>query len=75
MATETTQPALLLKGAYQHPGGATPSRTVMVVVNGSVVFMPLADVDAPLKFTLEQWDEIAAFVGDQIWRAQRNREP
>lgn len=61
---KTTQPALLLKDAYKAREAA--SKTVLVSANGSVTFMPLHGVDAPIQLTVEQWNELVEFVDNAL---------
>lgn len=58
----TTQQALLVRGAVL--GDAEPhiSRTAIVTVNGHVTIVPVANPATGVQFTFEQWKAIVEFV-------------
>ena len=71
---QDTQTALLLKGAVQGIWD-DPKKTAIVTANGHVTFTAMADPRVGMKFTLEQWSEIVAFVGKQTAPAVESWEP
>lgn len=68
---KTTQPALLLKDAYKVREAG--NKTILVSANGSITFVPLYDMDAPIQLTVEQWNELVDFVDNALLADQEMR--
>jgi len=62
---ETTQVAILARGAVNLPGYQC-SKTATITANGQVTFVFGPSNDFSVKFSLDQWNEIVQFVESQL---------